>query len=601
LRRRVTPVTMSAMFDTIIKGATVVDGTGAPAHTADVAISGDTVVEVGRVDGPARRTVEADGLLLTPGFVDIHTHFDGQATWDPSLSPSCYHGVTTAILGNCGIGFAPARPGGHDWLIELMEGVEDIPGAALAEGIKWEWETFPEYLDALEHMPRVMDVGTHVPHAAVRAYVMGERAHDLATEDDLAAMVAILEESLDAGALGFSTGRTAGHWDSRGRPVPGTHAPAEELGVLLGVMTRMDKGVLEVVPAGVGGVEGRDKPGALETELEWILGYGARTTRPLTFLIMQRTFEPDHWLGAFEQVREANRRGASIRPQVADRCFGVLLGMQSRMNPFRHSPSWAPIAELPIRERAAALRNEGVRERLIAEAEAGSEGPLMLDRFITKSWDGVFPLDDSLDYEPAPERSVGAIARSRGVSPWEVGYDLLTEADGTRFLLYPLLNYGRGSYDALYEMMSDPMTVQGLGDGGAHSSLVCDASMTTYMLTHWARDRDRGPKLPLEIAVKRLTKDPSDLYGLGDRGVIAPGRRADLNLIDLEHLALSYPTREEDLPAGAGRLIQRSEGYIETIVAGRSVVVDGELTDERPGRVVRGARTVRRGTEKGAR
>ncbi len=587
-----TPVTMAPMFDTIIQGATVVDGTGAPARTADVAVTDGIVVEVGRVDGPARRTVDADGLHLVPGFVDIHTHFDGQATWDPYLSPSCFHGVTTAILGNCGIGFAPARPGGHDWLIELMEGVEDIPGAALAEGMQWDWETFPEYLDALERLPRVMDIGTHVPHAAVRAYVMGERAHDLATEADLVAMVAILEESLEAGALGFSTGRTAGHWDSRGRPVPGTYAAAEELGVLLDVMTRMDKGVLEVVPAGVGGVEGRDVPGALETELEWILGYGARTNRPLTFLIMQRLFEPDHWLGAFERVREANRHGASIRPQVADRCFGVLLGIQSRMNPFRHAPSWAAIADLPIRERAAAMRSDGLRERLIAEGEAGGEGPVMLDRFTTKSWDSVFPLDDSLDYEPRPESSVGALARARGVSPWEVGFDVLAEADGTRFLLYPLLNYGRGSYDGLYEMMSDPMTVQGLGDGGAHSSLVCDASMTTYMLTHWARDRDRGPRLPLEIAVKRLTKDPADLYALGDRGVIAPGRRADLNLIDLERLALAYPTRVEDLPAGAGRLVQGAHGYVETIVAGRPVVVDDELTDERPGRVVRGARTV---------
>jgi N-acyl-D-amino-acid deacylase len=582
------------MYDVVIKGATVVDGTGAPALTADVAVENGTIVEVGQVDGAARRTIGADGLLLTPGFVDIHTHFDGQATWDATLSPSCYHGVTTAILGNCGIGFAPARPDGHEWLIELMEGVEDIPGSALAEGMKWDWETFPEYLDALEQLPRTMDIGTHLPHAALRAYVMGERAHDPATEADLEAMVAILGDSLDAGALGFSSGRTAGHWDSKGRPVPGTYAAAEELGVLLDVMTRKDKGVFEVVPAGVGGVEGRDEVGALEKELDWILGYGAQTNRPLTFLIMQRTFEPDHWLGMFDRVRDANRRGANIRPQVADRCFGVLLGVESRMNPFRHGASWAPIADLPVCERIAALKNPDVRARLIAEAEAGTKGPVVLDRFRTKSFDGVFPLGDDLDYEPKPEDSVGALARARGISPWELAYDLLIEADGTRFLLFPLLNFGRGSYDALYEMMSDPMTVQGLGDGGAHSSLVCDASMTTYMLTHWARDRDRGPKLPLEIAVKRLTADPANLYGLGDRGVIAPGYRADLNLIDLEHLALAYPTREEDLPAGAGRLIQRSEGYVETIVAGQSVLIDGELTDERPGRVVRGARTVAR-------
>jgi N-acyl-D-aspartate/D-glutamate deacylase len=456
----------------------------------------------------------------------------------------------------------------------------------------WDWESFPEYIDALDRMPRVMDVGTQVPHAAVRAYVMGPRAHDLATDDDLAAMVRVLEDSLAAGALGFSTGRTAGHKDLRGQPVPGTFAAADELGVLLDVMTRLDRGVLQVVPAGVGGVEGRDAVGALETELEWMLAYGRRTTRPITFLIMQRQLEPDHWYGTFDQVRAANRDGAQIRPQVADRCFGVLLGNQSRMNPFRWAPSWAQVADLPMAERAVALCDPGLRERLIAESSAGIDGPLSLDRFTDASWDRVFPLDDSLDYEPAASASVGAIARARGVSPWEVGYDLLIEADGTRFILYPLLNYGRGSYDGLYDMMSDPMTVQGLGDGGAHSALVCDASMTTYMLTHWARDRDRGPKLPLGIAVKRLTKDAADLYGLGDRGVIAPGYRADLNLIDLEGLALAYPERVEDLPAGAGRLIQRSRGYVETIVAGKTVLADGELTDERPGRVVRGARTV---------
>ena len=575
------------MHDLIVRGGTVVDGTGGAARTADVAVTDGVIVEVGRVDGSARRVIDADGLIVTPGFVDIHTHFDGQATWDPHLTPSCWHGVTTAILGNCGVGFAPVETKRRDWLIELMEGVEDIPGTALAEGIAWDWETFPEYLDALERMPRALDIGTQVPHAAVRAYVMRDRAQDQATGDDIAAMTTIVTDAIRAGALGFSTGRTAGHRDVRGNPVPGTYAHEDEVLALLGAMDDGGHGVLEIVPAGVGGEMAGDAPGAMETELEWMLRCGAASPRPITFLVMQRGDDPDHWRPWFEAARAANAAGAQLRPQVASRCFGVLMGHQSRLNPFRYRPTYQRLAELPLAARVAELRRPEVRSRLLGE-ESDHDGGFAMDRVGRSSFDTLYPLGEQLDYEPAPDASIGAIARRERRDPFEVAYDIMLHAEGREFLLLPLLNYAGGSYDGLRDMMLDPISVQGLGDGGAHCGIVCDASMTTYLLSHWVRDRSRGERLPLELAVRRLTSDGAELYGLEDRGVVAPGMRADLNLIDLERLRLLHPEQVNDLPAGAGRLIQRSEGYVATMVAGEAVVEEGELTDLRPGRLVRG-------------
>jgi N-acyl-D-amino-acid deacylase len=576
------------MHDLVIRGATVVDGTGAPPHTADVAVADGVIVDMGRVDGSARRTLAADGLLVTPGFVDVHTHFDGQATWDPHLTPSCWHGVTTALLGNCGVGFAPVASGREAWLIELMEGVEDIPGTALSEGIRWDWESFPEYLDALERMPRAIDVGAQVPHAAVRAYVMQERLHELATPDDLDAMREILRASLRAGALGFSTGRTAGHRDVRGEPVPGTFAPDAEIAALLEVMAAEALGVLQLVPAGSSGTIGLDPAGAMEAEIDWMVRWGEVYGRPITFLILEHGPEFGVWRGWFDRVREANARGADIHPQVASRCFGMLFGHQSRMNPFKYRPSFQEVADLPLAARIEALHDPERRARILAERNV--DGPFAPDRITDATFENLFPLGDDLDYEPPPEASVAAVARRAGLSPWAVAYDLMLGSDGRDFLLLPLLNFGGGSYDGLHDMLVDPMTIQGLGDGGAHVRIVCDASMTTYLLTHWTRDRTRGPKLPLEWAVRRLTRDPAHFYGLHDRGVLAPGKRADLNVIDYQHLQLVFPEQVHDLPAGAGRLIQRSEGYVETIVAGESGVADGELTDARPGTLVRGTR-----------
>ena len=521
----------------------------------------------------------------------MHTHFDAQATWDPHLTPSGWHGVTTAIMGNCGVGFAPADPSRHEWLIELMEGVEDIPGSALADGIRWDWESFPEYLDALDRFPRAIDVGTHVPHAAMRAYVMGERAQELATESDIGAMRAVVRDALAAGALGVSTGRTAGHRDVRGNPVPGTFAPADEIFALVDVMSELERGVLQLVPAGISGDIAGDAPGSMDGEMEWLLRCGEASGRPITFLVMQRADEPDLWRAWFDSVHAANERGARLRPQVANRCFGVLMGLQSKLNPFSYHPSYRRIADLPLAERVARMQTREVRTAILSErSEPGAV--VALDRVGRRAFDNIFPLGARLEYEPEPDASIGAVARRTGRDPWEVAYDTMLEADGRELLLLPLLNYGNGCYDGLYEMMRDPHTVQGLGDGGAHCNVICDATMTTYMLSHWARDRDRGPRLPLEHAVRRLTLDPARLYGLDDRGVIAPGRRADINVIDFEGLQLEPPEQVHDLPAAAGRLIQHARGYVATLVRGEPVVEGDELTDARPGGLVRGAQRV---------
>lgn len=572
--------------DLIIRGGTVVDGTGAAARTADVAVTDGMVVEVGRITESAARTIDADGLMVTPGFVDIHTHFDGQATWDPHLTPSSWHGVTTAILGNCGIGFAPVRSDHHEWLIDLMEGVEDIPGSALSEGITWEWETFGEYLDALGRMPRAIDIGAQIPQSAVRAFVMGERAHDAPNADDLAQMAAHVTDGLRAGALGMSFGRTEGHRSASGEKVPGTFSEEEELAALMGAMLDGGGGVLQVVPAGVGGEMGGDQRHSIDAEIDWITRLGQRYPIPLTFLAMVNEQDPHDWETWFASVRTANAAGANIRPQVACRAFGMLMGHQSRMNPFRHRPSYQALMDLPFDDRIAALRSPELKARILAEDPIRSS-PRSADELNRHTFARLYPLGEGLDYEPAAHHSIAAIAARENRDPWDVTYDLLLGSQGREFLLLPLLNYAGNDYDHLYRMMSDPLSIQGLGDAGAHCGIICDASMTTYMLSHWVRGRDRGPRLGLEQAVHRLTADPAAFYGLTDRGTIAPGMRADINLIDMDEIGLHHPERVEDLPGGAGRLIQRSTGYVETLVLGETVVADGELTDARPGGLVR--------------
>jgi len=571
------------MHDLVIRNGTIVDGTGAAAFAGDVAVDGGVISAVGRVDAPGREEIDATGKLVTPGFVDIHTHYDGQVTWDPTLAPSSWHGVTTVVMGNCGVGFAPARPDRHEWLIGLMEGVEDIPGTALAQGITWGWETFPEFLDFLDAQPLMLDVGTQVPHGAVRGYVMGERGarNEPATPDDIAAMARIVQEGVEAGALGVSTSRTIAHRAIDGEPVPGTFAAEDELFALGRALTAAGTGVFELAPAGVMG----EDLAAPEREMDWMVRLAEETGRPLTFALIQHDLEPDQWRKMLDLVGEVHDRGIPIRPQVAGRPLGLLLGLQT-FHALRDRPSYKAIEDLPLDDKVTALRDPGLRARILAESPAAD--PRMA--FIGLGLDRTFRLGDPPDYEPDPSESIAAHAERDGRDPWELYYDLLLEDDGRELLLRPLLGYAQFTQDPIREMVLNPATVLGLGDGGAHVGAICDASIETYMLTHWVRDRSRGERLPLELVVRKMTSDTAELYGLRDRGVIAPGKKGDVNVIDLDHLTLRRPAMAHDLPAGASRLLQTAEGYTATIVSGQVVMRDGVETGARPGALLRGAR-----------
>jgi N-acyl-D-aspartate/D-glutamate deacylase len=584
------------VHDLVIRGGTVVDGTGDPPRTADVAIDGTRIAAVGVVRGPARETLDAQGLLVTPGFVDVHTHYDGQATWDSLLAPSSWHGVTTVIFGNCGVGFAPARRDRHEWLIGLMEGVEDIPGAALSAGIRWDWESFPEYLDALARMPRALDVGAQVPHGAVRAYVMGERgaANEPATPQDIATMARLVREALEAGALGFTTSRTVGHRGVDGRPVPGTFAREDELMGVGKALEAVGRGVFEVAEAGTGGRAAGDPPGAAEAEVAWMARLSAAIKRPVSFLVMQSEEDPESWRRLLTLADEAARHGADLVPQVAARPFGMLAGHQSRVNPFADRPTYRAVASLSLGERVARLRDPEVRRRILAERSAADAEPGTLAALLGPAmYARLFPLGDPPDYEPTAETSVAAIAAHEGRQPEAVLYDLMLRHEGRELLFYPVLNYADCTAEPIREMILHPRSVLGLGDGGAHCGIICDASMTTFMLTHWVRDRRRGPRISLETAVRALTRDPAALYGLHDRGVLRPGLKADLNLIDLDRLRLRLPEMAFDLPAGARRLLQRAEGYRATLVSGQVVMHEGALSGALPGRLVRGGAGLR--------
>ena len=570
------------MHDLVIRGGTVVDGTGSDARTADVAISDGLVTEVGAVAGSARREIDADGLMVTPGFVDIHTHYDGQVTWDPLLTPTCWHGVTTAVMGNCGVGFAPVAPDRHEWLIGLMEGVEDIPGAALSAGIQWNWETFPEYLDHLDTLELGLDVATQMPHGALRAYVMGERgaANEAATPDDIAQMATLLEEAMAAGALGFSTSRTIMHTAVSGEPVPGTFAAEDELFGLGEVLGRMGTGVFELAPAGALGEDLL----AADREMAWMRKLGAHIGRPISFALTQNSSDPHEWRKLLELSEAAVAEGADIRPQVHARTVSLLIGLTT-FHPFMFCPSWGDLGMRPVADQAAAMREPALREALLAEVGDIDPG---IGSFMSP--DHLFQLGDPPQYEPDPADAVARRAEQMGVSQWELAIDLISSGEGEELLNSPILNFADGTLDAAYTMLSSPITAFGLGDGGAHASQTCDASSTTFLLTHWARDRARGERLSVPEAVRKMTSATAALYGLSDRGELTPGKLADVNLIDFDRLALRRPESVADLPAGARRLIQRSEGYVSTIKGGVEVLANGEDTGERPGGVVRGAR-----------
>ena len=574
------------MYDLIIRGGTLVDGSGDEPRKGDVAIQDGVICAVGTVDGEARQEIDASGMAVTPGFVDIHTHYDGQVTWDPHLTPSCWHGVTTVVFGNCGVGFAPVRPDHHDYLISLMESVEDIPGTALAEGIQWDWETFPEYMDALDKLSLGMDVAAQVPHGAIRTYVMGERGanNEPATPKDIAAMADLVREGIEAGALGFSTSRTIVHKAASGDPMPGTFAAEDELFGIGRVLGELGQGLFELAPVGAAG---EDVIGARE-EMDWMRRLSAEIGRPVSFAILQVDADPNLWREILDESQQALAEGADLYPQVAGRPFGMLIGHQCEYHPFRERPSYEALMSLPFEERVVELRRPEVRQAILSEKVEHADP---MAAYIMSSFGKLFPLGDPLDYEPTPDQSIAAIAEREGRSPEEVLYDRMLDQDGRELILFPLLNYSDGNCDPIYEMIHHPRAALGLGDGGAHCGIICDASITTFMLSHWVRDRKRGPKIPVELAVRRMTRDTAELYGLCDRGLLKPGYKADVNVIDLEEVSLHLPTMQFDLPAGGRRLLQRADGYRYTIVSGQVTMQDGEPTGALPGGLIRGERS----------
>jgi N-acyl-D-aspartate/D-glutamate deacylase len=566
--------------DLVIRGGTVVDGTGAPARPADVAIDGDTVVEVGRVTGSAARTVDAGGLLVTPGFVDIHAHYDGQASWDERMVPSSWHGVTTVVAGNCGVGFAPVRPTDHARLIELMEGVEDIPGVVLDEGLSWDWETFPEFLDAVDRRPFDVDVALQVPHGALRLNVMGERgaAREPATPGDIAAMARQAAEAVEAGALGFTTSRTLNHRTSRGEPTPTLTAEAGELVGIARAIGATGRGVLQVVS---------DFADA-DAEFGIFRRMAAESGRPLSFSLVQA--RGLQWRRLLDLLSAANAEGVAMAAQVAPRPVGLLLGLQCTLHPFMTNPVFREVAALPLDRQVAALTDPAFRERVLAAA-TGERADGKLGGRLIGAFDRMYELGDPPDYEPDPATSIARRAERQGLDPLDLAYDHMVSDGGRAFFYVPILNYVDGDLDAAGEMLAHPHTVPGLADGGAHVGTICDASFPTTLLTLWGRDRDHG-RFDLPYLVRQHSRDTARTVGLLDRGVLAPGYRADVNVIDFDRLTARRPEMRHDLPAGGRRLVQAAEGYVATVVAGQVTYEEGRPTEALPGRLVRGPRPV---------
>ena len=564
--------------DLVIRNATIVDGTGRPGYAADLSIAGGRIAAIGAIPERGAEEIDAKGQLVTPGFVDIHTHYDGQAVWDSHMQPSAWHGVTTAVMGNCGVGFAPVHPHHRDKLIELMEGVEDIPGPALHEGLKWSWESFPEYLTALESRPRDIDICAQLPHAALRVYVMGERALALenATQEDIARMRDIAADAMRAGAFGFTTSRTISHKTLAGDPTPTLRAQEQELmGIAMGLKAA-GAGMLELVS---------DWHPDLEGEFAMMRRVVEASGRPLVFSLSQRHDRTTDWRKLLTLSDQAAAEGLPIRPVFPPRPIGILFGLLGSQNPFSGCPTYKTLAHVPADARAAAMRDPATRAKILAEDPvAGSNFPL-----ITRlSYARMFPFGDPPDYEPAESTAIAAQAAACGKTGAEFAYDLLTEGDGSTFIFAPLTNFAEFNLAPVAEMLAHKNTLVGLSDGGAHVGFISDASFPTYLLTHWGRDRAHG-RLPVEELVRRQTSDTAHAVGLHDRGILAPGMKADINIIDFDKLGFARPVMKFDLPAGGRRLLQQARGYTATIKAGQITYRNGEATGALPGVLVRGA------------
>jgi N-acyl-D-aspartate/D-glutamate deacylase len=561
--------------DLVIRAGTIVDGSGGAPYEADIAIADGRIADIGRIAASGAQEIDARGKLVTPGFIDVHTHYDAQATWGSHITPSSWNGVTTALIGNCGVGFAPCKPDQRDMLVKLMEGVEDIPEVVLTAGIPWNWETFPQFLDALAARCFDMDVATQVPHAAVRVYVMGQRGaeREPATPEDRAAMAHLAAEGIRAGALGFSTSRTIAHKTLAGEHTPTLNAAEAELSEIARAVGETGAGWMQVI-------SDFDDP---DSEFSLLRRVATAAGRPMTISLLQRESRPALWRQLLDHIEAANAAGTRIIGQVMSRPIGVMLGLEISQNPFIGRPSYQAIANLPFAQRLAAFRDPSFRDRILSEETAD---PLLKHRLNT--WDRIFPLNDPPDYEPAPEASMAAMAAARGQDATAFTYDRLLDNDGKTILYRPIINYADHTLDAVQTMMQHPNTIMGLGDGGAHVSIICDASCPTTTITHWTRDRTRGGRLPLEWIVKRLSSDGAAALGLADRGRIATGLKADINVIDHARLTAHAPEVLYDLPSGGRRLVQRTEGYDATIVAGVPVQLHGQATGALPGRLVRG-------------
>jgi N-acyl-D-aspartate/D-glutamate deacylase len=567
---------MAQQYDIVIRGGTVYDGDGGEPFVADVAIVDGKIAEVGTIAGKGGQEIDAKGQMVTPGFVDLHTHYDAQVTWANEITPSSWNGVTTAMIGNCGVGFAPCKPEQRDMLIKLMEGVEDIPEVVLTKGLPWNWESFEDYMDSLDGRPFDMDIVTQVPHSAVRTFVMGKRGADRepATAEDRKQMAALAAAGVRSGALGFSTSRTINHRTLAGEHIPTLDADEAELSEIAETLSEAGSGWMQVI----------SDFDEREEEMALLRRVAERSKRPMSITILQRDSKPEEWRQIMGEIGDAQKAGVQMKGQVLTRPTGVLLGFEISQNPFLGKASWKTIESLPLDEKMKRLRDPEFRKKLIAEP-ADSE-----DIFTTRvmRWDRIFKLGDPPNYEPRAEDSVAAIASVEGRDPAEVAYDWLLENDGKAILYRPLSNYTYGNLDTVHDMMCHEHTLVGLGDGGAHVGILTDASAITYMLTHWTRDRTRGDKVPLAWAIKRLTSDNADVIGLNDRGRIAEGMKADINVIDYDKLKVHAPKVLYDLPSGGRRLMQETEGYKATIVSGVIVSRDGKATGDLPGRLVRG-------------